>query len=209
MKLVKVPTHEDWLEWRMGGIGSSDAGAIMDACKWMTKTECWALKTARMLPKPVTYPMRRGLMLEPSAREEYERVTGVPMTKACARSDKHSFLLASLDGVNLKQSRAVEIKCPGEEAHSIAKAGKIPNHYVWQLVHHLLVTDLPSIDYFSYRPNDPCAQIRFDRNGKLESRYLKEAKLFWECVVRDVQPTERPRHPFVDDFKVFRVRRSR
>lgn len=44
----------------------------------------------------------------------------------------------------------MEIKCPGQADHDVAKSGKIPEKYIPHLQHQLAVTSLKLAYYFSF-----------------------------------------------------------
>lgn len=215
MKRVWHKDYKKWLEWRMGGIGGSDAPAIMGASKWCSIDECWARKLELMLPQPMTYPMRRGIKLEPIARKSYEAKIGIRMPRANFRSIKHPWALVSLDGFNEKYWHVAEYKCPGKEDHAIAKSGKIPEHYIWQLVHIAMVMEADTVDYVSHK-DDETIVVPFHRNPEMEKRLIEAEKKFWRCVVDGTRPSGRKQAPerpknvveFPKPFE-FKTRRSR
>lgn len=172
----------------MSGIGASDAIAVMGVSPWLTPNELWAVKTERKRPQKSMPWMRRGLELEPIARREYERLTGIKVESVCVEHDSVSYLLATLDGVNFTHQKLVEIKCPGEKDHAMALRGRIPDKYVWQLVHQLAITGYSQMDYFSF-DGERGVILSFKRDLGLEKRLLHAHREFWKSVVRDIEPT--------------------
>lgn len=206
MKIIKIDNFRDWLEWRMGGIGGSDAPAIMNSCKFQTKEELWAKKTERMLPEKENFRMKRGKRLEPIAREEYEHLTGVKMPKTLVEHDKYPYLKLSADGLNASVGGALEIKCPSAEDHVCAIKGEVPKHYIWQIRHILMVTGVDWVDYFSYNPDyaEPFAIVTVKRDLKKEELLKKMCKDFWHWVLKDQYPKPIELKP-----AVFRTRRNK
>jgi len=204
MKIVKVANYKEWLEWRMTGIGGSDAPAVMNACKFQTKKELWARKLELMLPPKVSFRMKRGKRMEDQAREEYEHMTGIKMPKALVQHDKYDFLIASVDGMNVEVGGALEIKCPGAEDHALALKGEIPKHYMWQLVHILMVTGLPWIDYFSFDGTSGTI-VTFKRDLKKEELLKKMCKDFWRWVLK----AEYPEPVVLKKKEIFPVRKNK
>lgn len=191
----------DWIEWRRKGIGSSDAPAIMSASPWVTPLQLWELKTGRREPEPSNFAMKRGLALEPNARDSYEQITGIRMPSALSKSKEHDFIRASLDGVNKHARIVLEIKCSGREDHGKALNGKIPDKYLWQCVHHLLVTGLDRVHYFSFDGAEGVI-VEFQRDEHLESRLLSKEIEFWNWVCTDTPPP-------IPEWTGFKVRRNR
>src|SRR3990167_8630858 len=140
----------DWLEWRRQGIGSSDSPVVMKVSPWKTPFQLWEEKTNRTKDKEASWAMERGTELEPKARANYEILRDLDMPPTLAVHNKYPFLRASLDGFNKDKKKILEIKCPGQKDHEQAVSGLIPEKYIYQIVHQLLVTDAESVDYFSF-----------------------------------------------------------
>lgn len=189
MIFVGEMSYDDWVKWRLAGLGSSDAAAVMGASKWETTLELWARRTGRLEPQKDNFAMRRGRMLEPEARKEYERRTGIAMPKQLGIHDEHAWIRASYDGFNKENNLALEIKCPGVEDHAKACRLEVPEHYVWQCVHLMLVSGHSEIDYFSYN-RKTSAIVTLKRDSEREARYLERAAEFWKYVERDTTPPD-------------------
>ncbi len=187
MKLLTFKTRTDWLSWKDTVLGSTAAMAIMGVSPWMTKEECWAFYTGRKLPQKQMPWMRRGLELEPLARKEYARQTGIEVIPAFAEHDNFDFIGASFDGLNIARRRLVEIKCPGKPDHAIALTGKVPEKYIWQLTHQLLVTGYSEMDYFSF-DGESGVIIPYKRNALFEQALLRALQEMWKCIVEDRPP---------------------
>lgn len=179
---------DEWLEWRKKGIGASDAPIIMKASPWKTPFQLWQEKTGRVSSKQgPNWAQQRGINLEPEARSFYELKYGLEMPPTLVVHPTHSFLRASLDGINIEKRTVLEIKCPGKEDHMKAVAQQIPEKYVWQLVHQLLVTDLDLVHYLSYYEKSG-ELVEFKRDKKKEELLFKEVSEFWKCVEKDTPP---------------------
>ena len=99
--------------------------------------------------------MLRGTELEPAARAAYEARAGLVMQPLVLLAGEYS---ASLDGLTLGGERLLEIKCPfrGRESTlwKCANAGRLPEHYHWQVQHQLLVTKADIADVFIFDGSD-------------------------------------------------------
>jgi len=141
----------NWLDWRKGGIGSSDAPVIMELSPWKTRYELWIEKTGLEEKKQETnWAMQRGINFEPAGRACYEIMTGLDMPAALVEHAELPFLRASLDGRNAALKRCLEIKFPGRDDHELARSGTVPEKYWPQVQHILMVTGDDRLDYFSY-----------------------------------------------------------
>jgi len=143
-----------WLSWRRQGVGASDATVLMGCdVPWpnpQTPRDLWLQKTARAPAQESTFAMRRGSRLEAPARMLYTQHTGIPVAPVCVEHAMHSWLRASLDGLDPWGEVVVEIKCPRKESHACALDGRVPDYYWPQVQHQLFVTGCPLLHYWSY-----------------------------------------------------------
>jgi hypothetical protein len=65
IKLDFEQSTEEWLSWRRGGIGASDAPVVMGLSPWQKEGELLLLKTGQRLERPANDAMQRGKRLEP------------------------------------------------------------------------------------------------------------------------------------------------
>jgi putative phage-type endonuclease len=183
-----------WYDWRGKGLGASDAPIIMGDSPWSSPFQLWGEKTG-LLPKReanafAIAAMRRGQDMEPEARAAYEKLTGLVTQPLAGEHEVHTFLRASLDGIDPTLTHFVEIKCPGQEAHDKAKKGQIPPYYYAQVQQQFLVTGCTSGDYFSYRPGDdkPEVIVPLSPNPGYQARLLAQMTAFWQLVISKTSP---------------------
>lgn len=173
-------------------MGSSDAPVIVGASPWKTPLQLFEEKIGVRQEPPSNWAMQRGLEMEAQARAAYELLTDIEMPPALAEHPKHTFMRASLDGWNQEKGRILEIKCPGEKDHATAMQGKVPQKYVYQLVHQMMVTGSQLVDYFSFDgKRGVIVKVEWDKNVQ---EFLAEAEIkFWEHVQSGTPPeaTER------------------
>jgi putative phage-type endonuclease len=177
--------NAEWLEFRLQGIGSSDAPAVMRVSPWLTPYQLWEIKTRRAEPAPANGAMQRGIMLEDKARYTFEQMYGKEFKPLTVQNEKHGFIRASLDGINGRVG--LEIKCPGKDDHAQALAGKIPEKYIYQLAHQCLAADLEKVEYFSF-DGDNGTIVTYNRDPKIETSLFKEESKFWDLVKTDTPP---------------------
>lgn len=197
LKLVK-PKNESFADFRRKGIGSSDASAVMGASPWCTPYQLWEQKTGRAGGPEMNFQMRRGIELEPYARQSYENETGIRMPTERMIHKEHDFVRAHFDGINKLARLVLEIKCSGRIDHEKAMSGKIPDKYLWQCVHLLAVSGLPMLHYWSF-DGENGVLVKFKRDKALEEKLLIQETIFWGHVTTDKAPK-------VDLFKIRRNR---
>jgi putative phage-type endonuclease len=171
----------EWLSWRRGGIGASDAPVIMGVSPWQKEGDLLLLKTGQRMERPANSAMERGKTLEPVARLAYVNHSGIAVEPMCVQSRQHDWMRASLDGLSADGQHVIEIKCPGEKDHSQAAAGRVPKKYYPQLQHILAVTGLGEIYYWSFRFGHNVL-LKVERDDAFIDALLEKEVAFWARV---------------------------
>lgn len=184
-----IPTQNtpEWKEWRKSKIGASDAAAILGISPWTTPLALYEEKLGLRPSKDLTAAMARGLELEERARSEYERISGELVFPQVVVHPAFEWCIASLDGMSLNEKHIVEIKCPGKSTHDLASLGKIPDHYYAQLQHQMFVTNLKTVDYFSF-DGEKGFLIVVERDERFIENMFKEEVKFMECLLTLTPP---------------------
>src|ERR1700752_2200587 len=103
---------QERLELRKTKITATDAIVIMGASNWKTKVHLYHEKLSNDPPMPSNERMKRGIDLEPVARDLFTIQTGIFMEPKVIVKD---WTMASLDGISELGQCILEIKCPGEK----------------------------------------------------------------------------------------------
>lgn len=185
-RLPKQNTPE-WLEWRKGKIGASDAPIIMGESPWRTPYQLWRDKLGLDAPQEQTEAMRRGHELEPIARAKFEEVTGIFVEPVTTEHQSYHWMMASLDGLSICGKVMVEIKCPCNRSHEIAKSGIVPDIYRAQLQHQLAVNPGSMLYYFSFTDDD-YALIEVAPDEIYQEELIKKELEFWNMVQEMTPP---------------------
>lgn len=210
--------HEEWLQARKNGIGTSDAACILGLNPWKSNVALWEEKTGRRQPenldgKPVVVygknaeaPLRDLFILDfPQYQMNYSEFGMI------ANLPGHPWLFATLDGdlteisTNRKgvyEGKTTEIMRATQWAEW---NGKLPQHYYCQLLHQLLATQYDfavlkaQIKEHAYNTqNEPAATKIYIRHYTIELSddgvkegmeiMLEKECAFWECVQKDTPP---------------------
>ena len=75
-RVIRPATHEEWLDERKKGIGSSEAGTIMGVNRFDTPYSLWRRKTGVDGPIPQNEAMELGHHMEPSVVTMFASRTG-------------------------------------------------------------------------------------------------------------------------------------
>lgn len=188
-------TRDEWLKWRLKGIGASDAPIIMGKSPWKTIDQLWEEKVTGIDNYKDNPSMARGRELEDTARALFSKLQDVEVFPKNIIHPEWKFLRASLDGMTIERDLIVEIKCPNKKDHKEALDGKAPEKYYPQCQHQLLVTGLPKMYYFSYSPSfkeqeGACVEVLAD-DEYIEDMRTAE-KHFWCAVINKIKPSELP-----------------
>jgi putative phage-type endonuclease len=176
-----------WLAWRRGGIGASDAPAIMGVSPWMDLETLWLDKTGRRREGLSNPAMRRGQRLEPEARALYIRTTRVRVEPACLEHGARPWMRGSLDGISADGRVVLEVKCPGAPDHAVAARGDVPAKYLPQLQHLLAVSGAQVCHYWSYRDGEGTLIEVVPDPGYIR-RLVERERDFWRHVLDDRRP---------------------
>jgi len=179
--------HQKWLDWRRGGLGSSDAPVIMGVSPWKTKYQLWEEKVFGSPKDYENAAMVRGREKEEEARCEFERMLGVSVFPKNVAHESVDWMRASLDGIDLDGKVMVEIKCPGKEDHFVALKQKIPAKYFPQCQHQMLVTGLNSMFYFSFDGKKGVI-VEVKRDQEYITRLWEEEHNFWSLKEKRTPP---------------------
>lgn len=189
----------EWLLWRSSGIGSSDAPVIMNGTHFgKTREKLWNEKLGKVLPKAFSSfqnaRMHRGQVLEPDARAWYSSFVNKEVKPICAVHGYLDWLKGSLDGWIAESRTILEIKAPNDKDHNTALEHRIPEKYIPQCNHLLLVTGGSVVHYLSYSPTRP----RLERYALVSHKpcaetlrsMIKKEEVFWECLKNEIVPQD-------------------
>jgi putative phage-type endonuclease len=171
---------KEWLALRKTKIGASDAPVLMQVSPWKTPYQLWLDKMG-LAETEKNEAMRRGLDLEPIARQKFIEEIGHEVFPIVALHDSISYMLSSFDGISSDEKIAVEIKCPGYEDHEKAMDGVVPEKYMPQLQHQLEISGLQSMFYFSYTEKT-YKILEIERNDTYIKDMIREEQKFWDCM---------------------------
>lgn len=185
---------DEWLEMRRQYIGASDAPIIMGVNKFKIsdgrKKDIVMLWEEKLNIK--TYSSKNantqfGIKNEDKARDIYESMSYRLVLPRIVFHPEISFMMASLDGMDLDGDIFVEIKNCNAEDHELARQGKIPVHYYPQVQHQLACTGLEKMHYFSFHKEEGII-VEVFRDEKYIEELIQKEKEFWKCVEEKTPP---------------------
>lgn len=192
----------EWLQWRKGGIGSSEASTLMNLNPWQNIDQLWLSKLDEIDEQKDNWAMKRGRMLEPMVRQKYIKESGIIVLPLIAEHNEHDFIRASFDGINLETCTMIEIKCPGHKDHAEAVKDCVPAKYYPQLQWQLMVSGYEHAQYVSYREND-FRVVTVKKDKELQQTLLDKAMWFWDLVKTKTPPSDPLSSDVEDLFKEY------
>ncbi len=194
----------DWLEWRRGGIGSSDAPIIMKVSPFKTPYQLWEEKLGiKREERDSLYILDKGQQIEKKARALFEITHGVKAPPATYTDETLPFLRASLDGKILGKNEIIEIKMQGLEQHERVFDHQVPEKYIYQIMHQLYVTKASHCFFISYceKARQKMGVTKVLPNKTLMDELIEQEKQFWELIQRRTPP-----ELLNKDFKTIRIK---
>jgi len=182
----------EWLEWRLKGLGGSDAPVVMGVSPYTTRYQLWLEKTgqAERDQEKDSLITDRGHQLEAYCRPQYELYYGYDVPPCTMEHETIPWLRASLDGFNAQHRVVVENKWVGKRSYEEVKYTHQPlPHHVHQLQHQLMVSNADKAHYVVY--NDDYGKIFVVEvlpDAKIQEDYMREATAFWELVQKKIPP---------------------
>jgi len=147
----------EWFEIRHGKIGGTRAKELF------IKSDTLLYKLLAETIEPFdedadegfqSEAMERGSFLEPMARIELEKYTGLKFLECGWIQSDNELMGISPDGITADLTIQIEVKCPQSINHlKMCVADSIPLEYINQCVHAFTVNDkLERLYFVSYRP---------------------------------------------------------
>jgi putative phage-type endonuclease len=178
---------QEWVDLRKSKIGASDAPVIMGESPYKTPFQLWQEKLG-ITESKMNFGMQRGHDLEPKARALFEEMTGLLAQPQVKFHRKRTWMMASLDAVDLSGKAIGEIKCPGADDHKQALEGRIPQKYFPQLQHQMEVCELEEAFYFSF-DGQKGVVLKEYRDEKYIKTLLEFEEVFYEHMM-SLEPPE-------------------
>jgi putative phage-type endonuclease len=139
----------DWYAMRRSKIGASDAPSIIGKNPYKTPFMVWREKVLGY-ETPINDFMQWGIDTEPEAREWISRKHNTKYEATCGEDERKCWRIASLDGWDGKIH--VEIKCPTMKRMIQLDKGNIPEYWIIQIQHQLLVNEQEMGYLLGYHP---------------------------------------------------------
>ena len=142
-KLVSTTglTREEWLRYRKGGIGGSDAGAVCGLNPYSSPMRVFYDKTSGEVSSYDNEAMRQGRDMEEYVAKRFSEETGMKVRRANAiyYDEERPYMYADADRLIVGKPAGLECKTVSPYSADQWKDGKIPLHYQIQCYHYMSV----------------------------------------------------------------------
>ena len=172
-----------WLQWRRGVIGASEAAIIMGENRWKGRQQLIDEKRGLVEPFKGNDVTREGKLNEPHARAALERKYKEKLAPTIVQDIFEPFLAASLDAINSYKDQIYEIKCGARTYETVEISRKVPSYHVAQVQHMLMVTQLESLVFAAYRPQEPLITFEVFRNDS----YIRELRRKEKDFIKELE----------------------
>lgn len=142
-KLVSTLNQDkkEWLKYRKGGIGGSDAGAICGLNPYRTAIQVYNDKRTDEIEEFDNEAMREGRDLEEYVARRFMETTGKKVRRANAMfyDEENPFMLADVDRMIVGENAGLECKTASPFSADKWEDDKIPLSYQIQCYHYMSV----------------------------------------------------------------------
>jgi putative phage-type endonuclease len=180
------------LEERLNYICGSDSAVICGVSKWGNIIELWQEKIRQRIPKDISDNphVKAGNFLESAVREWFEHETNLSV-KLDGNLLKHPtipYIAGNIDG-RIGDDAIFEAKTSSSElGWGEQGENKIPDHYLLQVSHYMLVTDTKRAYVAVLIRGSDFRHYVIERNMKLEGMMIKKYEKFWNAVKTEIAP---------------------
>lgn len=187
-----------WLAWRRGVIGASEAAIIMGENRWKGRQQLIDEKRGIIQPFSGNEFTRDGQRLEGPARVALEKKYRESLFPTIVQDATEPYLAASLDAINSYKSKVYEIKCGPRTYESVEARKRVPSHYVAQVQHMLMITQMESLIFAVYQPSRPLLTVEVFRDDS----YIKELRRKEKIFIKEL---ESHGHKIQYEFRGYKV----
>lgn len=186
--------QQEWLKWRKGGIGGSDAAIVLKRFPFgKTPLMLYKEKISDEIIENENVATSHGKENEDRALDWFEKKMGCSLFRqARIAHEKLPWIRATLDGIDLDGKFIVEAKCPFNlENHGIVRASRrVPEIYYPQCQHQMKAKEIDGMYFLSFNTSDPedSVIIEVPRDDKFISEMIPEHDRFWHCVQNRIPP---------------------
>ena len=186
---TKSLTHNEWLEWRRKGIGSSDAPGVLGVSPWASPLSIYADKLGLVDPKADNERLEWGRIMEAPIAERYAKKTGREQTEEpyILQHPELPWMLCNLDRLITDPEKGLgilEIK----SYDPFDREGEARVDVQVQLQHQLAVTGITWGSIVGLAYGRTLVWEDYERNDLFVASMIQAELAFWDRVLRTEPP---------------------
>lgn len=190
---TKKVSREEWLKWRLKGIGGSDVATICGLNKYKSPLQLWLEKTEQVEPVEAGEAAYWGTIMEPIIRNEFSKRSElkVDTINSMLKHPVFDFMLANVDGIVIDKdnSKAIfEAKTASVFKSEQWEDNKIPEEYMLQIQHYMAVTGFNKTFIACLIGGNKFIFKEIERDDELIDMIIQLEFNFWECVKNNTPP---------------------
>lgn len=181
----------EWLQLRKGGIGGSDASAILGFNRYKSAFQLYIEKTSELVEESDSEAAYWGNVLEDVVAREFAKRTGKKIRRLnkMLRHPKHYFMTANLDRDVVGEKAFLECKTASEYLKDSWNGEDVPAAYLCQLQHYLAVTGYEKAYIAVLIGGNKFVWKEVARDDEFIELMIQHEKAFWENhVLANVPP---------------------
>jgi putative phage-type endonuclease len=164
----------EWFDARRGLLTASQfgdwltkAGKVAEKARLTAASKCLAEMAGYPDPPPwENDDMKRGVQLEPTARDLFMEQTGIAVEEVGFCKSVHGWFGCSPDGLIPGATSGLEIKIPrASKLIQYHEIGELPDEYKHQVHGSMAVTGATSWHFFAWHPDFPAFHILVKRDS--------------------------------------------
>lgn len=187
----KNMSREEWLAFRRGSIGGSEAAALVGLSRWASPFTVWADKLGMTEAKPENEAMRIGKDLEEYVAKRWCEATGKKVRREnnFLVNPVYPFAHATVDRLVIGEDAGLECKTTSRLNVKRFKGVEFPEEYYVQCVHYLAVTGCQRWYLGVLVLGEGFYEFTLERNEEEISALMAEEERFWtEYVLTKKSP---------------------
>lgn len=187
----KASMHQEWLEIRRGGIGGSDAAAIVGLDRYRSPFAVYADKLGLSPEREDNEAMRQGRDLEDYVAQRFTEATGKKVRRCndTLQHPEYPRLLANIDRLVVGEKALLECKTTSVLNKAKFAQGEYPPNYYVQCMHYLAVTGLQRCYLAVLVLNQGFHVFTIDRDEDEIAALIAAEMRFWDAhVAKQVPP---------------------
>jgi predicted phage-related endonuclease len=197
-------SHDEWLDFRLKGIGCSEVGSIMGVNKWSHAAHVFSQKVGETgLKIEDNMPMHMGRLMEPVVMDMWqfwdpdtgsldsylENSANGEIVRECYKPDiylqnnKYPWLIGGCDALFEHEGKVAILEVKTISSYSADQyEGGIPPSYIFQIQAYMALHDAEYAEIVMLKDGRDIEVFPFERNDTIIDAMVEKCSDFWDKV---------------------------